>query len=47
MNIYEECIATQLVKLEALEKQIVDTKKDIDNVRKLMLEYPNEVPHNN
>jgi hypothetical protein len=47
MNIYEEYIATQLIKLEALEKQIVDTKKDIDNVRKLMLEYPNEVPHNN
>lgn len=44
-QLYEEYIAAQLSRLEALEKQVEAVQKDIDNVRKLMVECPYEVPH--
>lgn len=46
-QIYEDHIAAQLSRLEALEQEQARIKIDIDNVRKLMVECPYEVPRNN
>jgi len=44
-QMYEEYIAAQEARLEALLKQAQDVKKDIDNVIALMVDCPYDVPH--
>jgi hypothetical protein len=47
LQMYEEYIKVKESDLVHLLNMVEKLKIDIDNVRKLMLEYPNEVPHNN